>query len=399
MSPAVVILAGAPTSDALSWNPEQLLDRFSKPIARFARLENLASAHDAERDDNQDIVPIAPGPSASASLVSHPSWRFLPLERQYLHTGISQDHHVWGNEFQGASFFTASDTNSFTSYGSADLKTSYRSEIVTNAMRSQFYEHSFHAREAIPSSAIPNPDTEQSTVISALPSFSNTDTSFSITDTSFNSDPSFSAGTKVVPVSGTLTDLRSIPTAMHLTSIQPQTMTVNLIVGLISISEPRAVKTRRREAVELVELCVGDETKAGFEITFWLSDKSTRKTQATVPANGYDVQATLSSLRIQDIILIRNVALGSFRGRVYGQSLRKDATKVYLLYRHRLDRSDVGGCYTSTDLDLERLDDPNTQVLKTAKVKDWVSRFVGVGALVGRNRPQQKVEVLPPDTQ
>lgn len=149
--------------------------------------------------------------------------------------------------------------------------------------------------------------------------------------------------------------------------------------------------------MELVELCVGDETRAGFEITFWLSDKPVRRQNPTGPTGGYDTRETLASLRAQDIVLVRNVALASFRGRVYGQSLRKDATKAFLLYRRRIDRNDVGGCYSSSNLDLEKLNDMNTQTLKAAKVKDWVDRFVGVRA--STERLQQKAEVLPPDTQ
>ncbi|KAH8812011.1 hypothetical protein F5884DRAFT_299337 [Xylogone sp. PMI_703] len=392
MSPATIILTGAPLSDALNWNSEQLLDSFSKPISRFARLEGPASTQDAEQNNTQDVITVTPGPTASTSLLIHPSWRSVPLTRQYLHTGVSQDHHAWGDELHGASFFTVSDTNSFTSYGSSSPEKSYKTGAVTDEMRSEFYEHSFHVREAIPSSAIPDPNAEESFDTSVSTSISNTDSSFSITGVSFTSGPSSSVTTKVIPVSGPLADLRAIPTAKHLISIQPQTVTVNLIVGLISISEPRPVRTKRGETIELVELCVGDETKAGFEITFWLSDKPTRRLQ---PAKNYDSRSTLSSLRIQDIVLIRNVALGSFRGRVYGQSLRKDATKVHLLYRHRLDRTDIGGCYSSSDLDLERIKDLSPQALKTARVKDWVSKFVGVR----KRAADQNVEELPPDTQ
>ena len=51
-------------------------------------------------------------------------------------------------------------------------------------------------------------------------------------------------------------------------------MTVNLIVGVLSISDVKTVTTgvkygKPREA-ELVEILTGDDTKTGFSITVWL---------------------------------------------------------------------------------------------------------------------------------
>jgi hypothetical protein len=74
-------------------------------------------------------------------------------------------------------------------------------------------------------------------------------------------------------------------------------------------------------------------------------------------------------------------------------------TKVHLLYRNRVDKSDIGGCYNAADLAME---DPAPQVEKTRKVREWVLKFVSVGS-----RPQKGngrafeafKEVLPPDTQ
>ena len=86
--------------------------------------------------------------------------------------------------------------------------------------------------------------------------------------------------------------------------------------------------------MELIEVLAGDEIKSGFTVNFWLSSPQS--------ADG-DTRSVLSGLRPQDVVLMRNVALSSFRGMVYGQSLRKEMTKVHLLYRDRIDRTDVGG--------------------------------------------------------
>jgi hypothetical protein len=199
-----------------------------------------------------------------------------------------------------------------------------------------------------------------------------------------------------IPVGGHILDLRDIPNAKFLDSIQPQTMTVNLIVGIISVAPPRAIKTRRGAEVELVELLVGDETKSGFGINFWLSPLSKESNDGRAVD---DMRNVLLSLRPQDIVLLRNVAMSSFRGKVYGQSLRKEMTKVQLLYRNRIDKTDIGGYYTVTDFDIGRNMHP--QLAKTMEVRDWVSRFVAPGALRKTRTEGIKIimESLPLDTQ
>jgi len=104
---------------------------------------------------------------------------------------------------------------------------------------------------------------------------------------------------------------------------------------------------------------------------------------------------------------MRNVALNSFKGKVYGQSLRKEVTKVWLLYRNRVDREDEGGCYRGRDLDGgegegegERTGERvvEKQLLKTRRVREWVLRSLGTsGGVRGRDRDME--EVLPIDTQ
>jgi hypothetical protein len=182
-----------------------------------------------------------------------------------------------------------------------------------------------------------------------------------------------------------------VPNAVYLSSIYPQTMTVNLIVGIISIPEPRAIRTRQGAGVELIEVLVGDETKSGFGINFWLSSS---------PSAHGDTRSILSGLRTRDVVLMRNVALSSFRGEVYGQSLRKEMTKVHLLYRNRVDKNDVGGYYNTADLSGGEPVLP--QVEKTRKVREWVLKFVGIGAGPQKGKGpafEASKEVLPPDTQ
>jgi hypothetical protein len=104
-------------------------------------------------------------------------------------------------------------------------------------------------------------------------------------------------------------------------------------------------------------------------------------------------------LRPRDIILVRNVALGSFRGKVHGQSLRKDITKVDLLFRKKQDRDDIGGSYTVQTVNSAGENDP--QLMKVRKVRDWLISFVPdqeaeVTSSGSRRRGKRR---LPPDTQ
>jgi hypothetical protein len=371
MPPRLILFAGAPDASTLNWDERDLLDKFSDPIIRFAQLEA-----------DQEVIPATPTPTSSV----RPAWRSLPLERKHLATGHSQDH-GWQKEKQGAQFFAASYVDSFMEELSSQVPVgdSYKSSLESvEQVLSQFYEESYAVHQDIPSSQIAAVTQSESSYITEGTSFNTTESFDSITR-------SFGRA-KDVPVAGHLSNLKDIPNAVYLNSIQPQTMTVNLIVGIISMPSPRAIKTRRGADVELIEMLVGDDTKSGFGINFWLSSSSQ-------PTDS-DMKAVLNGLRPQDVVLVRNVALSSFRGKVYGQSLRKDMTKVHLLYRNRLDKTDDGGCYSAADLMAGKVAHP--QVEKTRRVREWVTKFVGTGTgqRIGKGKAFESVkEVLPPDTQ
>lgn len=373
------MFVGAPEASSLDWQESGLLDSFSDAIARFAGLNG--------HHTSETTTPITPA-LASAS-ITHPSWRSLPLERQHLTTGLTQSfdrHHLFtglsqAKDSQGASFFVASQINSFVEeLSQAPPESHPSSHASAEELLSQFYEESYAKHQDVQSSQI-------APVSDVGTSFTSDELSFG----SFDSSLRPLGAPKDVPIAGHLSNLRELPNAIYLNSIHPQTMTVNLIVGIISIPEPRAIKTRRGAAVELIEVLVGDETRSGFGVNFWLN--SSQSLQG-------DMRTTLSGLRPRDVVLMRNVALSSFRGKVYGQSLRKEMTKIHLLYRTRVDKMDVGGCYSAADLVIR--DPAPPQAEKTRRVREWVLKFVGLGAGqekgIGRAFNATK-EVLPPDTQ
>ncbi|OBT53207.1 hypothetical protein VE04_06535 [Pseudogymnoascus sp. 24MN13] len=365
MAPNILVFAGAPMPSSLDWEFDALIENFLPPISQFAGL-----SYDAH-----------PSPLPTASH-EHVRWRSLraasePLVYSQLQAGASPDEDK-GNAAApaAASFGTDQSLSSARQVDTQPLTTEFTEDIT-----SQFYEDSLAVYENLPSSAIPAPGPE--------------DEYYRWTQWLEPLPPS----NLPVPDGGRINDLGYIPNSKYLHSIQPQTMTVNIIVGIISISPPRSIQTRGGSTVEIVELLVGDETRSGFGINCWLPLNVVSR-----PTGGHpDLRSSLSGLRPQDIILVRNVALTSFRGKVYGQSLRREVTKVDLLFRNRIDREDEGGCYSVRDLNTTIGSDTHPQVAKTIRVREWVLRFVGHGAGAMRRTDEGKVEVvdekLPPDTQ
>ncbi|CAD6439885.1 290565d5-407b-4ee8-b4bb-cc992fbc1943 [Sclerotinia trifoliorum] len=389
MPPKVIFFAGAPSCDSLDWDESNLLTDFTEPFIQFLHLPQ-SYPNSAPRNNTSILESSTPSNFG-------PDWRELPLDRKHLATGVSQDHafHEHGAAGHALDFFS---TTTFLSQSQGDSQSpslnydtylstndeneNYDQEPIDHEIISHFYEHSYAIHD-IPSSQIAPHDSFIS---------SNSDdagTSFSTSNSLYDSQSIFPQSGEEnlqIPVAAHVTNLKDMPHAQYLSSIHPQTMTVNLIVGIISISEPRAIATRKGGEVSLVEILVGDETKSGFSINFWLSGKGKE-----------DVKEILGNLRVQDIVLMKHVALGSFRGKVHGQSLRRDLTKVWLMYREKIDRSDMGGCYGKRDLEGKEID---VQLGKVRRVRDWVVRFVGVAAASRGLRGVKRVrEELPPDTQ
>lgn len=390
MAPNILVFAGSPMPSSLNWESDTLIERFLPPIIQFAGLSN----------DEQP----SPLPTASHEQVR---WRSLRAVAEPLVYSQLRVYSLPG-ENKGNAAATDSALSLFGTDQSASsarqVDTQRLTTEFTEDIASQFYEDSLAVYENLPSSAIPapapedeilRPDAEAGTTASNITSFS---ASLGFSFNSHSTALSHGGGLPI-PDGGRISDLGYIPNSKYLHSIQPQTMTVNVIVGIISISPPRSIQTRGGSTVEIVELLVGDETRSGFGINCWLPLNAISK-----PTGGHpDLRSCLSGLRPQDIILVRNVALSSFRGKVYGQSLRREVTKVDLLFRNRIDREDDGGCYSARDLNATISSDTHPQVGKTIRVREWVLRFVGHGAATMRRTDEGKVEVvneiLPPDTQ
>lgn len=381
----VLFFTGAPLLNSLAWEEDKL-------CAALQPCFLDSSEHHCK-------------PPASAATVG-PAWRSLPLVQPHLPTGLTQlDKDNWTlgvredgeNEMSFLSTCDLSFVSATSNLNRNQNQESWGSEMNDEKLLSQYYEHSFALHEDVPSSQIlgsASAIADESFVTEAE------ELSFALTDDSDLEADDQLARSKLI--SSQLSDLRDLPNAAYLYSITPQTMTVDLVVGIISISQPRTLKTRRggRE-VELVEILVGDNSRAGFGINMWLSPAEEKSNSG--PRSKHLRDDTLQ-LRPRDVVLARQVALCSFRGSVYGQSLRRGMTSLTLLYRNVVDKNDRRGAFRAKDFRDEGVRD--CQMTKVQKVKDWVLQFVGSNAgpapltktPTSRFREQAQLEPLPNDT-
>lgn len=97
---------------------------------------------------------------------------------------------------------------------------------------------------------------------------------------------------------------------------------------------------------------------------------------------------------------MRNVALTSFRGKVYGQSLRRGMTSVEVVWRSRVEAGERKGLFERWEVEKG-----GKGMEKVGRVREWVLRFVGGGGGKGDRDGGGKDgggggrRILPADTQ
>lgn len=391
----VIFLTGAPLSSSLTWTEKELCAPLQAGFKAKPPVESTAISTEENRA---------------------PSWRLLPLEKPHLPTGLTQLSRE-NLPFEDGDYMN--DETSFLSTASLSFRCTNPHECSNERSEgsgteneqdlfTQYYEHSFALHETIPSSQIIGADSLDDSFATDPSSFPTAHSSSSQSQP--HPDPAAQLARSRL-TSAPLSDLKDMPNAAHLRSITPQTMTVNLVVGIISISQPRAIRTRKGgRSVELVELLVGDDTKAGFGINIWLPPPPPalqESAHSTLPQHlqNDNLRTQTSHLRPQDIVLAKTVALSSFRGQVYGQSLRRGMTTLDLLYRNVVDGDDARGAYGAAELEQGEF-----QVGKVREVKEWVMRFVGAARTTGPLLPagggvksrvggkERRMQVLPDDT-
>ncbi|KAJ5972252.1 uncharacterized protein N7479_002170 [Penicillium vulpinum] len=345
MSRKTIFLVGAPLSANLNWDTDELL---SRPIPPF---------HESTKSPEQQL-----------SLDQPPvRWRVLR----------SPSADKPGDNY-----------DSFQSYEDPAFFISHQLAFATDTTNPQedsilqFYDHSFAIHET---SEIAGSDgyVTDSTQESSLGEDRVSDSS------TWLNKPDTARSPRILHIPGPLSNLEDLPTARYIQSIAPQTMTVNMIVGVLAVHPPRRIVTRQwKTELDLIELVVGDETRAGFGVNFWLKPE---KPTAAKNNEADRLGRSPASLRPRDIILLQTVGLSTFQDRVYGQSLRRGMTTVELLHRQPVDVTDAVGFYQSRIQEGSSHDDQ--PVLKAGRVRNWMLRFVTDS--VGMSHPRG----LPPDTQ
>ncbi|OAT11798.1 hypothetical protein BDBG_07223 [Blastomyces gilchristii SLH14081] len=333
----VITLTGAPRPSALKWDVSELLNE-----CWFCLLGS---------GDGRGTTEAGPV-------------RWRRIEQGKRHYGFPGEHDEV-DENQDDENIDYEGTEFFAQGGAIERHTGLQATLdIEVEAGSEFYDHSFAVHEG----------GGDSILLSGMDSFS-TESNFETTvdDISIHPLPP--------PIRGHLSDLRDIPSAAYLHSISPRMIPINLIVAIITIYPRKRVRTRWGDETDVVELVVGDETRSGFQITCWLSLKGGESGDGA--KQGLD--GSIRGLRPRDIVLFRSVALNSFRGKVYGQSLKDNMTKVDLLHRAPIDPSDEQGLFTAQAL-ADRTSDSHPQLVKV----DQSSIRPGVPG----DEP-----CLPPDTQ
>lgn len=343
-------LTGAPEHGSLEWNDNGLLDDFLPAVRRFLEFTDRCESRVAS-----NVEPTSPP--------SHPKWRLIDID---ISTKV-EDYVV----------VESSQSNMQSEQHSTDWKST------------DFLNHSFAIFEGVETSNVYDASFEDSTLGST--SFLTgdiTSNSNVITDTA---EFSSCVDDNLVRLPSYITNLQAVPKASYIQSIQPQTMTINIIVGIISLAPLRTVMLRRSiRTMEILELFVGDETDAAFSITFWLQ-----------PGDEYSnsLHQILTSLKPRAIITVQNVALKVFRGKVYGQSLNRHIT-------HNETTVEVLG--QDGQVRWKSLDADGEQLEKAKRVEKWVIEFLcacdpPTEETLGKGKREKACidlsEELPPGTQ
>lgn len=381
----IIFLTGAPLSSALQWDDQSL----SAPLQACFSDDPLPSPIDKDS-------------------CSGPRWRVLPFEpvdslavaaAERSKSGATRrEKHLHCASADETTFLTTTDFSNPSGriFSAQQSASESQDDLIT-----QFYQHSFAAHQG---TQLDYGSSSESSSFST--SFVE---SYTASKQQIPSSPRNQL-TRTRLFSALLTDLNQIPNAAYLNSINPQTMTINIVAGIISIPFTRIIKSKWAggRSTGLVEMLVGDDKKTGFGINLWVS---------LDPHNGKQsmLETALAHLRPQDVVLARNVALGSFGGKVYGHSLQRDMTTLDLLYRKVVDASDTPGAFGMREL--ENNDDDihegiiGGQLAKLRRVRRWVMEFVGGGIGAPQARAlglstgpglltrRLKLQDLPEDTQ
>lgn len=330
-------------------------------------------------------------------------WRDIGLKSAPLRTGWSQPY-LPGTANDSQSFVIPGleESSALPEYDASNLDNTLTFDENLSAA-DDYLEHSLVFYDTLLSSQVVQDNAADNTVTSS----SFLTTSFGTTVSGFSSPSPVDSQVLVlqVPAAMTVTPLGSLPSARHLRSIYPQTPTPNFLCALMTTPERREVFVRKGGYnMDLWEIIVGDDTCSNFKVTFWLRPlRESNNEQNHIQS---ELLRTLERLQVGNIVLLRNIALTSFRDVVYGQSLNtaitRARTSIHVLMKSGgVSVAHVGGL-------------PASAVETFMRVKRWARAHVAGGTAVSAKRKAGPSEIndaakrvwsssgadddLPPDT-
>lgn len=170
-----------------------------------------------------------------------------------------------------------------------------------------------------------------------------------------------------------VTSLVDLPSIEYVKAPPKTPITFHLLIIILAISTQKMQTGRgaTKTEVDLMVLTVADETSCPFEISIWLD-----LPDATGgPQPNTMLRRTATSLRRFDVVLVRNVALRSFRNRIEASSMRR-TTIIDLLYRDDIATGSHISPYYSVESkrSVERTKDPIFD--KVLRILDWRDNFL-----------------------
>ncbi|KAH7350475.1 hypothetical protein BKA66DRAFT_446861 [Pyrenochaeta sp. MPI-SDFR-AT-0127] len=352
-------LNGAPVCEQLDFNESNLLD------------PNDCNAFGA-------TVPYAASQNNTATALK---WRRLTGKDTRLRSGWSQPHlprAIHDYEQLGLSFSlpNADLSLTFPEDDTSNLSTAITAEEQSSETDG-FLQHSLIFHDTLLSSQVLK-DTPTDISISSSSCLT---TSFDTT-TSVSSKPGrahdHNSRITMVPSTIVTTPLGSLLSARHLRSIYPQTLTPNLLCVLTTRPQRREVFVKKNGGykMHIWEIIVADDTRSGFKVSFWV-----RPVQQQNNEQGYahtPLLHTLERLRVGDILLLRNIALTSFRDMVHGQSLNPAITRA---------RTTIDVLLSGSGVLVGQVDGlPATLKDTFIRVKRWARSHIAAGHIESRKR-------------
>ena len=363
-SPKVIILTGAPSARSLKWNEAHLNAPLRAPFDEYSA---APSWHEK-----------------SEKTPERPVWRVLPLKAKHIPTGLTQETPLSVVGVQGP----------------RDIKAKYRltefldlqslSSQEENEVRlSQFLERSFALHKEAPSSQLQHLSDHgsQSTITTTGESFT------------ISGGPASQPLLKTAPedaLKHQLIALKDVPSASVIVSLRPQKLMRSLIVVVLSVPPTRPCKNcwgHYSRPADRLELTVADETRSGFGVTLWLPPVCEPAGNGDGEQQGREMNTSVWShtfcyaargLELRDIILLQDVTLTEYRGKVYANS-REGFSRIELLFRQAEDGKRKApsvpqrGRYRLKDLEKTKtIESSDYMVRKASRVWNWLISFVGL---------------------